>query len=357
MGAKAKRYYRGFGLVEVMIALALGTVIILGISTIFTDSSKTLLDISKSGRQLENALFSLDLLGAELAHAGFWGEARTPIDPDLDIFRGGETPNSPPSPAFPLPPAICLGTGASGYTSKVELAYGMAYPLWGGTGVVLNAEFAANACKGSGGTPRAASQFVVVRRASTCLTGEAACPQFNQHFHLQVNGCFDQNNGLTGGEVRLSSDVTELDYETRLCDSSVLAPLRRYNAHIYYVNQQDQLVRMRFGWNADLSAYGYEPDIMADGVEYLIFQWGIDNNLDGQIDLWIDEPIGNQWLNIVAAKVWLVVRGLSPEPGYEDSATYQVADQTYVVPSANKAFRRAVHSRVVELTNLAGVRR
>jgi len=50
-----------------MIALALGTVIILGVTTLFSDSSRALNDINRAGRQLENSLYAMDLLAQELA--------------------------------------------------------------------------------------------------------------------------------------------------------------------------------------------------------------------------------------------------------------------------------------------------
>ena len=53
----------GFGLIEIMIAMALGIVIILGITTLFADTSKSLASVDRSGRQIENALFTLELLG------------------------------------------------------------------------------------------------------------------------------------------------------------------------------------------------------------------------------------------------------------------------------------------------------
>ena len=59
---------------ELMIALALGTVIILGVTTLFSDSSRALNDITRAGRQLENSLYAMDLLAKELALVDYWGE-------------------------------------------------------------------------------------------------------------------------------------------------------------------------------------------------------------------------------------------------------------------------------------------
>ena len=72
----------GFGLIELMIALTLGTVIILGVTTLFADSSRALNDINRSGRQLENSLYAIDLLAKELALGDYWGEAGAPVDAD-----------------------------------------------------------------------------------------------------------------------------------------------------------------------------------------------------------------------------------------------------------------------------------
>ena len=72
----------GFGLIELMIALTLGTVIILGVTTLFSDSSRALNDINRSGRQLENSLYAIDLLAKELALVDYWGEAGAPVDAD-----------------------------------------------------------------------------------------------------------------------------------------------------------------------------------------------------------------------------------------------------------------------------------
>ena len=54
----------------------------LGVTTLFSDSSRTLNDITRAGRQLENSLYAMDLLAKELALVDYWGEANAPVDAD-----------------------------------------------------------------------------------------------------------------------------------------------------------------------------------------------------------------------------------------------------------------------------------
>ena len=91
------RKQHGVGLIEIMIAMALGIVVVLGITTLFADTSRSLESVDRSGRQIENALFTLEVLAAELSLGGYWGGANYPVDAETQIFVLGEVPDSVPS--------------------------------------------------------------------------------------------------------------------------------------------------------------------------------------------------------------------------------------------------------------------
>ena len=113
-GRPSLKQFWGFGLVELMIALALGMVIILGVTTLFSDSSRTLNDITRAGRQLENSLYAMDLLAKELSLVDYWGEANAPVDADDPAYgplRAGEL-NGLEISGYPQVPPLCPGTGA-----------------------------------------------------------------------------------------------------------------------------------------------------------------------------------------------------------------------------------------------------
>ena len=263
---------RGFGLVELMIALALGTVIILGVTTLFSDSSRALNDISRAGRQIENSLYAMDLIAKEIALVDYWGEANAPVDADESTYG----PLRPPelggleTDAYPAEPPLCAGTGATGFDPRVELGFAMEYPLLTGLGSEVNAAAAGDQCQAGGSTASATKAYFAVRRASTCATGlrgiadDNGCRAVDDFFYLQTNGCYDPNTGLSGGEVKMhrldaASLDSNLDYDGFCVPGEAAAekaPVYRFVSRIYYVNQQDQLVRLSFD-NKATGGLGY----------------------------------------------------------------------------------------------------
>ena len=335
----------GFGLIELMIALALGTVIILGVTTLFSDSSRALNDVNRAGRQLENSLYAIDLLAKELSLVDYWGEASAPVDADDPAYgalRASELDGLEIGP-YPASPPLCVGTGATGFDPRVELAWAMESPLLSGVGAEINAAFDKNYCNGGGSTPSADAAYLAVRRASTCATGVGsiatsnACGAVDDFFYLQTNGCYDENAGLSGGEVKLygvgSADMgSTLTYSRYSCDTSDRAPIYRYVSRIYYVNQSNQLVRLYLD-SLESGGHGYVQEILVDGVEDLQFDWFIDDTGNGSYDRKVSDLPAADAANVIGAKIWLKVQ----RP--QDSG-----------PSS-------MQSRIVELPNRVGRRR
>ena len=65
----------GFSLIEIMVALALGAIILLGVAEIFTNNSQTRAEIERTGRQIESGSYALGLIESDLTNAAFWGAA------------------------------------------------------------------------------------------------------------------------------------------------------------------------------------------------------------------------------------------------------------------------------------------
>jgi len=299
----------GFSLVEIMVAMVLGIVILLAVSEVFISNSRTRGEIEKTGRQIENGIYALRLMEDELANAGFWGEA-----------------GAQPVPAG-LPP-LCP-------TSAAELEDAMGYPVQG-------AADSGTDCENS----KASSDFIALRRASTCAVGTAGCALFsNGNFHIQVSACKD----VSPGTVLLKSASADLTFTQRDC--STPAPVYRLFSRVYYVNDSDELVR------AELAGGNYNTvTSLVDGIEIMRFEYGIDTDGDGQIDEFTAAPATTQWSDVVAVKVSLIARNPEPTAGYTDSRSYTLAGEEYEVPEAQRGFKRQLYSTTVHLRNVAGRR-
>ena len=352
---------RGFGLIELMIALALGMVIILGVTTLFTDSSRALNDINRAGRYVENSLYAMDLIAKDLALVGYWGEANAllpPDNPNFGALRGAEIGDLNATGYPNSPPPLCVGTGATGFDPRIELGWAMAYPLLAGQGVEADVEAGVDPCNASGSTAWSKVDYVAVRRASTCALG-GNCRAVGNFFHLQTNGCNDSNANLKGGEVKLyqvSGDTVDstLDYRRYGCGEA--APIYRFVSRVYFVNYADELVRLYLD-EID-GATLYQQEVLVEGVEVLRFQWHIDDTGDGEYDRVVTGLPHEDAANVVGVRIWLMVRDTSPRAGYLDPNTsYEIAGETWAVPGGREAYPRIMQTRMVMLPNRIGQRR
>ncbi|SEI48931.1 type IV pilus assembly protein PilW [Azotobacter beijerinckii] len=298
----------GFSLVEIMVAMVLGIVMLLVVSEVFVNNSRTRDEVEKSGRQIENGTYALRLLEDELANAGYWGEA------------GGQPV------AASLPP-LCP-------TAAADISAAMGYPIQGDAGS------GSNCAKSKDG-----SAFLAIRRVSTCAVGDVGCAAASTDFHLQVSACQSESPGT----LKLSTNVDALVFKQHDCKAT--APRYRFLSRVFYVGDNDILMR------AELSSGNYNTvTSLVDDIEIIRFEYGLDINGDAQVDEYTPAPDDTDWPNVVAVKVSLIARNPQATLGYVDERTYMVAGEEYEVPDDRLAFRRQFYSTTVHLRNVAGRR-
>lgn len=298
----------GLSLVELMVAMVIGLVILLAVSQVMVDSNRTRGEVERTGRQIENGTFALQLLKDELSNAGFWGEAGVQA-------AGGTLP------------ALCPASAA-------ELEDATGFPVQGSTAL-------ASGCATS---VKSGTDLLAIRRASSCAVGDAGCAAANSDFYyLQTQAC-----GSSAGELDLQEGVGGFSGQTRDCAGD--APIYRYLSRVYYITGNDELARMELG-----SAYA-SSGALVDGIEALRFSYGLDNDGNGQVDTYKSTPASAEWADVVAVRIWLVARNQTATTGYTDANTYSLGGVAYTVPSAYQSFKRQVYSTTVHLRNIGGTR-
>ncbi|MBT8768996.1 PilW family protein [Metapseudomonas boanensis] len=299
---------KGFSIVEIMIAMTLGLVILIAVTEIFLKDNQVRTEIDRTGRQIENGNYVLRLLEDELENAGYWGEA------------GAQTlPASVP----PLCP-----------TSESDLEAAMGYPVQGALGGGTNCS-----------SPKSGTDFIAIRRASTCALGSPGCALAGANFHIQVSAC----KSLAPGELKLSANTGDLDLKARDC--TALAPRYQMLSRVYFVSSSDVLMR------AELLGNDYSTvTSLVDDIEIIRFEYGLDTTGDGTVDSFTRTPAGAQWADVVSVKVYLIARNPEPTSGYTDDNDYVLAGVTYVVPDSLKGYKRQLYSTTVHLRNVAGRR-
>ena len=334
----------GLGLIELMVALALGVVILLGVTQIATQNSATRNEIERTAGQIQNATFALSVIENDIANAAFWGE------------RGEVTP---------------VGSSRICPVDATELRASMGYPIQGGRGPV--------GCEFNAGpttiTPKTATDYLALRRASSCVLGSTGCEPaqtdagLGNNFHLQVLACFiEASPDKPGDSYLIDTDVSTsaLRYFERDCTTQ--APIYRFINRVYYVRVDPVDPKDSSLMRVELEGNKYKEQELVKNVELMRFEYGLDGGDplvpgrvagDGQIDNFasaVIDPNDPVWKDVAMVRIGLIVRNDQPTPGYRDERKYNFAGAIYEVPNDLKGYRRQLYVRTVGTPNIAGRR-
>ena len=327
----------GFSMVELMIAMAIGLLLMAGLTATFVNSNKARGEIEKTNRQLENGRYAMDLLSEDLRLAGYFGEFDTSRVP-----APGATPDPCSIDVGVL--ATAIPVAVQGYDNSVSL------------NCLSNV--------------KSGTDVIVVRRASTCVVGETGCDnQVSGAPYIQVSLCNTQSttpfelNTVTGAMTRKKLDCV------------APADLRRFFTHIYFIanedNTGDGIPTLK---RAELGAGGWTIVPLVEGIENLQIEYGIDTDCDGKPDVYTADPenyvatysasctvpTAPVWLNVTAVKVNLLARNTDGTRNYTDRKTYALGynadNSANTVGPFNDDFKRHTYQAAVTLSNTAGRR-
>lgn len=321
---------RGFTLVETMVALTIGLVILLAVSVMYARNSSNFSEIEKTGDLLENARYALDVISEDLQQAGFyaeinpaslsiqWQNSATPCETNTGNL-GWDTTNA----VIKMPPAV-LGTPS---TSSLSCFSNPNPPQLSGT------------------------PALTVRHAATDATTTIANVTAG-NLYLQVSRCYTDTRSIVASAT--SSDFTLKNIGC----TAAINELRRFQVRTYYLascstcSPSDNLPTLV---RAELinNALRFTP--IAEGIEKLAFEYGVDSNGDGQPDEFIDASLMGAsprlWENVVSVRVTLLARARNTTANYTDARTYTIAGTAYTPADG---YKRTLLTSTVRLVNVGG---
>ncbi len=328
---------RGLTLVELMISIAVGLLLLTGLSLLIVQQSSSRSELDKSSRQIENGRYATQILRDDIEHAGFYSDYSPPSTstyqaPDPCNFTLGWDNNSSfGNPIIPVPIYGYPGGGAD--------------PTL--TGCLPNY------------SPNTA--VLVIRRTDTVNAGATS---------LQVSQCpTDPHPYVLGTENFILLEK----------NCATVARRRAYLVRIYYISTcdvcgSDTIPTLKVVEN------GAVPTPLVEGIENMQFEYGLDHpvNPDGAPHCYFSNPSGpsvaqratcnaatgiatnkwdnvtTNWSNVMSVRISLLARNNDPTVGYTDSKTYTLG--TVPVPAANDQYKRHVYSELVRAINPSGRR-
>lgn len=363
---------KGVSLVELMVAIAIGLVISLAVTILFSQVIFGFKRSDEGSRVLENGNFAIRILGEDLRMAGYMGLFDDPAR--VELAKAG-----------------MISTSADQNCGATNWA--LPYDATSRTvRYIEQLAPSAVACIPSGGFD-SNSNALIVRRAS----GIEVLPA-----NIAADNSLYVQSSHTGAIAFMGKDYTSqvkgADRHMRICTytpgagacvdkdgcscpktganankgSVALAdgPINAYLAQVYYVRPCSRpagttcaatddngqpiptLVRRQLS-NTDPITFIEVP--VAEGVERMAFSWGIDTNNDGAPDRYEATPDAATLSTAVTVRMSLLLRTRQMEQGEVDSGTtYTLADgSSYACSGASCRYRRYMLTDTVQLKNYA----
>ncbi|TGD71629.1 pilus assembly protein PilW [Mangrovimicrobium sediminis] len=373
----------GLSLVELMVAMALSLLIVMALTGLFVDVSRSNAEMAKTNTQIENARFAMQFLRNDLIHAGYWNAHIPEFD---DLSHTGAPTDYPTAIPAPCAEFDDWDTNVDGLVDAADdyVRGLMAIPLQAYDSVPSGCTLP---------NYLADTDVLLVRHAQTCAVGDVNCDPFdpNELYFTNANCYSGQINAGINFTLDPNSPVTPFELD---CATPV-AP-RRYVQSIYYIRDYavdpgdaiPTLVRSEFGFSG--GELKQQPaQALVEGIERFRVELGLDRKSDTGEDVdpndpiaWADEDVRysprnrgdgvpesfvhcepscalDELTNVVAVKLFLLARATEVSAGYADTKTYQLGSGFTVAAAdlpAGTGFKRHAFSSTVRLNNVSGRR-
>lgn len=353
----ASRRIHGVSLVELLVAIAVGMMIVTAMSILFANNSRSRAETERASHKIENGRFALDLIGTELKHAGYYGV----LDPRLLTLPTAK-------------PDACITTSTMAALKAAMPVHVQGYD---------NVAASVLTCLTGANAPKPGTDIIVVRRVAGCSFASPATAGCTGHSTgqpvFQASSCATELSAAVDDQYKFDTVPANLTLKARNCTSE--APKHRYLVRIYYVASNDKtspadgIPTLK---RAELGDGAFAITSLVQGVENLQVEYGMDTDGNGSADVYSASPdtylscnagttptcVGH-WASVVSAKLFLLSRNVDRTPGYTDTKSYvlgRVADPVagsgaeYTIAAANDGYKRSVFQEVVRLNNAAARR-
>lgn len=332
------RRQSGFGLIELMVAMAIGLLMLLGILTMFTWVSQARVALDKTSEQLENGRYVTQLLSDEVQMAGFYGVPQVAAE----VFTN-------PTPCATVLADLQFGFIANKNTKPV--------PVYG-----YSAGSTLPACLSSA---LAGSEALVVRRVATTPILATSVGSGSAGMYVQASSCSSDTQILKTGKTAGDFSGTPL-LRQKDCATAATS-VWPYISRTYFLSAPSGVPTLSV---AELINNSITVTPLAEGVEDMHLSYGLDFDADGSPDCFADDLAAvaqptqctswagselDKWSNVTAVSMRFLVRSTETFRGWTDTRTYDLGRAAASGPF-NDAYKRQVFSVAIPLPNVGGPR-
>lgn len=334
------KHHQGFSLVELLVAIAIGIVLITGLASVFANSSQTGSEIDKSIRQIENGRYALQALSEDINLAGYYGE----------VFGDGVT-SVDAAPLCPTDSAFTIASlGWDNATLRVPVG------LTGLSASEIATASGAQTVALSTCLPnyKTGTPALVVRRVDPSLVTIAT---IGSNYHVQSSNCITDPTA-----TKFVFSVTAADFTLKNANCSAENKVRRYVMRVYYIATcsdcpNDTIPTLK---KAEMFGTQWTVSPVSEGIDDMGLDFAFDTDGNGMADQYLAGLVPallatNTWVNVVGVRINLLTRTTEPSAGFTDSRIYNLglSGTRGTFTDGNK---RRVLTATARINNIAGQR-
>lgn len=327
----------GFSLVELMVAMTIGLLLMLGLVSMVINTNRSYGELNKESLRLENGRYALHVLSNDIQHAGFYG----------DYYDIGSPPAALPDP--------CTTTIADLQSALPLSIQGYDAPANSPLDCLSNA----NHLPGT--------DILVIRRVSTITTAVNDLEDNAGRVYLQ-----GRVDNIVLAVAEDEDDENEAIFSLTKKDGVTRADIREFYVAIYFISpcSESTCTSTADGGNPiptlkriELTKWGTSTQMrtspLIEGIENFQIEYAIDRSGDGTPnesasganDAYVANPANvTEWSNVVVLRLFLLARGIERSTGHQDAKTYNLGQAGTIGP-LDDSYRRHVFNTVIRVAN------
>ena len=322
-----KKHSYGFSLVELLVAMAVGVIIIGGAFGLHSGTRKTQAVNEMQMNMVADARFAIEMISYDLRHAGMWGV--TNKDSLIDCKSTDSACSS--TSTGDTPPSSLSGDCDVGWY------YDLTRPVF--------------ATDGTAGNPYSASCIPGTQKymANTDIL-EIRYADSNVPAALLAGQPYIRSNFING-RVFIGSPAPEITSY----DTNPLTLNHELHAYAYYVSDYTDVIGdgvPSLRRVALVNGPQLQNQVLASGITDLQVQFAEDVDNDQVIDRYVDPDDVTDWSAVYAAKVWLLLRSEDKQIGVDTTKSFSMAGAPAVTYGGKDDYRYFMVTSVVNLRNL-----
>lgn len=319
---------KGFTLVELLVALGVGAVLLLGLATLFSQNKRSFLNNEDIARLQEDGRFALEELARDIGAAGFFAEL---IDPSSVETVEASLSGAPDCGVPAAPPTPWIYTVNQGGLINNAMAI-----VDNATGAAAGASFPCI----NGGEVAPGSDVIAIKRVAGAPSPATAAARV-----------YIRENGTRGIVFQNPANIAP----------PLPAPNRdwEYTPRIYFVRSYaeapgDGIPTLCRKVLTPGTPPTLRDECIAQGVESVQLEFGIDTDNNGSVNAYVANPTAAQLEQLAAVRIYVLARSVRPDPSYVNPKTYQMSNEPAFTPA--DGFYRRVFASTILVRNVNNLR-